>query len=236
MRHVIARILFLVVGILLIAGPASAQKKPVDKDVDKPNDKANDAKMIRAGTLVGKVAAVYEDSRKIRLQLTLVVPKLNAGALAGIQSAQRQMLMARTVQARLQAQQAMMRSEAQLYTLDRRTEHVELMALDDVVVRTARPKEEFDEKGRPKRFTRAELKELKGPDPKEPGYKAEFSDIQTEQVIQVTLVRKKGAPAAKPVRPKKGKDKDKDEYIDVLAGNLPQISRIMILAEPPPSK
>jgi hypothetical protein len=215
----------LVVPILLLAGPAAGQKKDKDKDIDKPA--GNDAKTIKAGVLVGKVMAVYEEKRKIRLQVS--VPKLNPAGINGLANAQRQMAMARSLPARLQAQRAMILAQAQLYTMA--SQDIELEALDDVVVRMARPREEFDDKGKVKKLTKAELKELKG-DPKEPGYKAEFSDVSTEQIIQVQLVKKKGSD--KPVRPKKKKDGDED--VDVLADNLPHISRIMILREPAPSK
>ncbi len=50
----------------------------------------------------------------------------------------------------------------------------------------------------------------------------------------MTLVKKKGAKPV--VRPKKGKAKDLDADIDVLADNLPQVSRIVILRDPPPAK
>ena len=92
-------------------------------------------------------------------------------------------------------------------------------------------------------MSRAQLKEQKGPDPKQPGYKAEFGDIATDQVVQVSLVRKKQQPVLKTApkekdKPKaKGKKKDKDAddpAPDVLGDNLPQVSLVMILADTPP--
>ena len=38
------------------------------------------------------------------------------------------------------------------------------------------------------KLTKAELKELKGPDPKAPGYKAEFGDLTADQVIQADVL------------------------------------------------
>src|SRR5438105_4531354 len=78
-----------------------------------------------------------------------------------------------------------------------------------------------------------DLDALRGPDKKLPGFMAEFSDVQQDQLIQVSLVRKKDAPKVV-VKPKKGKDKDAD--LDPLADNLPQVSMIVILREPPPGK
>jgi len=226
MRRAISWLAAVVVPFVLLAGPAAAQKKKADKDLDK----ANDIKMIKMGVLVGKVRSVYEDKRKISLEIS--VPKLNVGAVQNLLNAQRSMMTARTIQDRLNAQRSMMQAQGQLYTQESKV--IDLEVLDDVLVRSAKPRQEFDDKGRIKKLSKAELKELKGPDPKVPGYKADFADISSDQVIQVSLVRKKGAP--KPARPKKGKNKDLDGDIDVLADNLPQVSRIIILVEPPPPK
>jgi hypothetical protein len=75
------------------------------------------------------------------------------------------------------------------------TQRPQFQAIAAVLVRTAQPREEFDEKGRLRKFTREELKELKGPDPKVPGYKAEFSDLSAGQIVQVSLGKPKGAGA-----------------------------------------
>lgn len=245
MRHALRwTALLLVPAVLLIGSTAEAQKKPnmADKDKDKEKDVTSE-KMIKAGQLVGKVAAVYEDRKVIRLQVTVTYPRLNPGALAQMEMAQVQMIQARVRGDRmgmLQAQQSMLLSQATLYTLQSATQDVELSMVDDAIVRTASPREQFDEKGRVKRLTRAELKELKG-DPKQPGYKAEFGDIATDQVVQVSLVRKKQqpvlktAPKEKPKAKGKKKDKDADDPApDVLGDNLPQVSLVMILADTPP--
>jgi hypothetical protein len=237
MRHAIAWLAALVVPALLLAGPAFAQKgkKPVDKDLDK---NTTSPKMVKAGVLVGKVAAVYEDKRKIRLSVTISYPKLNTGAYTNYLNAQQSLANAiakKDVNGIASAQRSMAQAQAQMYTMESKTQDVELEALENAQIRMAKPRQQFDDKGRIKKFTKAELKELKG-DPKLRGYKAEFSDVQVEQIIEVTLVRKKGVAAKAPRRPKKGKDKDADADVDIMADNLPQASKIMILVEPPPSK
>jgi len=118
------------------------------------------------------------------------------------------------------------------YSVTYADQNVDFKARDDVLVRTARPREAFDDKGKIKKFTKAELKELKG-DPKLPGYKAEYGDLASGQIVEVTLVRKKGAMVVRPkVTAKRKKDMDELEAADALADNMPQISRIVILAEP----
>jgi hypothetical protein len=107
---------------------------------------------------------------------------------------------------------------------EKKTQDVEWNAIDDVKVRMANPPPQFDDKGRPKRYTRKELRELKGDD-KAPGYPAEFSDLKVGQIVQLNLVKKKGAPR---VTPKRGKGADPDpsgEY-------LPKMSMIIILFDP----
>ncbi len=82
---------------------------------------------------------------------------------------------------------------------------VELAVADDVKVRSAVPVQAFDEKGNIKRYTRQQLREMRGTD-RLPGYAAEWSDVQPGQTVLVkvamprkALVRKadpKAAPAA----------------------------------------
>jgi hypothetical protein len=99
-------------------------------------------------------------------------------------------------------------------------------------VRLARPPEQFDDKGKVKRYTAKELKELKGPDPKLPGYQATFSDVREGQIVTVNLVKKKDAPARLPPRRPKNPRDAKDVDANLLLENLPQISQIMVLLEP----
>jgi hypothetical protein len=75
---------------------------------------------------------------------------------------------------------------------------VKVMTTDDVKVRTKNPPVAYDDKGNKKKYTAKELKELKG-DAKLPGYAAEFSDLKQNQVVEVSLVRKKGDKEGKPL-------------------------------------
>jgi len=70
-------------------------------------------------------------------------------------------------------------------------QNVKVTTIDDVKVRTKNPPVAYDDKGNKKRYTPKELKELKG-DSKLPGYNAGFEDLKNNQIVQVTLVRKKG--------------------------------------------
>ncbi len=242
MRHALRWTAALVVpALLLLGGPAGAQKKDKDKDKDKD---VTTEKMIKAGVLVGRVTAVYEDRRTIRMQVTVQLARLNPGSLQSLQQAQLDLARARArgdANGMMSAQRAMLQAQAGLYSIENHPREVELQATDEVVVRTARPRGEFDEKGKLKKLTAKQLKELKGPDPKVPGYKAEFGDLATEQIVQVSLVKKKQtgpAPKPKPLAKKtKGKKKEDDEEaaVDVFADYVPQVSQVVILIDPPPA-
>jgi hypothetical protein len=214
--------------------PAEAQKK----DNLDPKDAKTSPKMIKAGQLVGTVKNIYESKKALRISVTVTTAKLNVNALNGIAQARQayaQALARRPADlaGAQRAQMQLLQHQANLYTYENKKHEVELTTTDEVEVRMRKPKPEFDEKGNVKKFTKKELKELKG-DPKKPGYKADFSDVQPDQVIRVQLVKKKDAP-----RPPARKGK-KDDDIDPLAENLPQVSWIMIeydpaWAPPPPA-
>jgi len=229
-RRMVSWVVALVVPAMFLAGPLVGADKKADKD--KEAEKGD--KWIKSGVMSGKIMTVYEDKRKLRLQISYQVPKFNPGAMAAMQQAQLQMAQARTYAARILAQQQMMAQQGKIYTYEKKTKELEFQAIEDVVVRTSKPREAFDEKGKIKKFTKAELKELKGPDRKVPGYKAEFGDLTADQIVQVTVVRKKGEPAPKrKAKAKKGKEDDLDAD---LIDDTPNVGLIMILADPPPSK
>ncbi len=74
---------------------------------------------------------------------------------------------------------------------------VKVMTIDDVKIRTKNPPVAYDDKGNKKKYTAKELKELKGDDPRLPGYTAEFNDLKQNQVVEVSLVRKKSDKGGK---------------------------------------
>jgi hypothetical protein len=201
------------------AVPKSTSQKT--KDADK--EPINTEKMMKAGSVVGKVLNAMESKKSIRLQLTIPYGKLNPGALQSLQQAQINLMRATSPQGVLQAQQQIARAQATLVEIRTTTKEVEWTAADDVKVRMANPPVQFDDRGQPKKYTQKELREMRGEDKLFP---AEFSDLKQDQIVQVTLVRKKGVPPRRPV--KKGKDVDPD----LLADYLPQMAKIVILAEP----
>lgn len=68
---------------------------------------------------------------------------------------------------------------------------VKAVLTDDVKIRVMIPPPQFDDKGRPKRYTNKELNELKGEDKKSPGFPGTTDDLQANALIRVDLVRTK---------------------------------------------
>jgi hypothetical protein len=221
MRHIPRLAVFLLVVGLVLPVLAADEKKPdPKKDLDKH---VNTEKTIKAGQLTGKILQIYESKKTLRLQVQ--IPQLNQGAVANYANYQQQYALALARGDRNGAANALRNmavQEANLYTMQ--PKDVELTATEDVKVRLLYPPPQFDDKGKIKKYTPKELKELKGPDPKLPGYTGEFSDLQQDQIVQVTLVKKKGeTPPVKPIG-KKGKDAD----VELLKEELPPISLIVV--------
>src|SRR5437588_7848100 len=66
----------------------------------------------------------------------------------------------------------------------------------DAVIRSMQPPEAYDDKGNPKKYTAAELKELKGDNPKLPGYTADFNTLKMGQIVKVHFGKKKDTTKA----------------------------------------
>jgi hypothetical protein len=117
--------------------------------------------------------------------------------------------------------------------LAQRNIDIELQPTDDMKVRTLQLPLDFDEKGRPKKYSARELKDLKGSDPKLPGYTADFDSLKPEQIVKVFLARKKAAKAPPPPQAPRKKGKvDNADAADSKVDNRPEVTMVLILAEP----
>jgi hypothetical protein len=74
---------------------------------------------------------------------------------------------------------------------------VEAEATDTVIVRRKDLPLEYDDKGNVKQYTDQEKKDLRGTNPKLPGYTAKWEDIQTGQKVKLYLKTKKAIDQAK---------------------------------------
>jgi len=107
-----------------------------------------------------------------------------------------------------------------------------LFLKDDVKIRLLNPPEAFDDKGRAKKYTPKELKELKGDDLKTPGYPGDFSDLVNDLIVNVTLMQKPIKPVRGGATGLVGVAGKKDDP-DIAKELGPKISAIVIMGRIP---
>lgn len=225
------RLLGLICLILSMLPLAVAQDKK-DLDKDKKND-AKDEKLVKAVEITGTVTQLGED-KSITVKVTHKYMEPNASAFQNQQNlARRQLDIIRNPNPNERARQLyqlqidIANNQRNLYTAKEKHQDVHFLPADSLILRSAQPPLAFDDKGNPRKYTKAELDELKGADPKLPGYKSEWDQLRTGQIVTVTGARKKDA-ADKP----KVKDLDRDMEKKLLDSDKPIAMMIVIQAEP----
>lgn len=221
-------------ALIFIALPAAADDEKKDakpdpmKEIDKKEVEKHE-KRVKNGVLRGRILSVDESKNVIELELHIPVPRINEGAANALAQAQVNLqaaMIKRDAQGVANAQRSIAAESLKLYKLEEVKRKIQVSPVEDVKVRLANPPPQFDDKGKPKKYTKKELDDMKGPDPKLPGYTADFGDLKADMYVEVTLVKKKDASrgTAKP----SGK-KDKDAENDPLAHLTPEVSMIIIL-------
>jgi hypothetical protein len=84
---------------------------------------------------------------------------------------------------------------SQLYHVHAQHHNIDLLADDDLMVRTMKLPPVFDEKGKPRNYTAKELEKLKGPDRTLPGYISDFAFLAPPQLVEVYITRGEVAKA-----------------------------------------
>jgi hypothetical protein len=214
---------------LLLAVPAAAQKRPA------PPQNAIDADKLASGQFTGFLVTPPGSDRTftVRVQYQDVQLKPNALRTANNQNAHvnRQLQQAARLQQQMaksknpaqqlaqiqrilaQIQVGQLRTQQNLYNVVTRYQDVDFQAEENVKVRTMELPEQFDEKGNVKRYTKEELKQLKGKDTNLPGYESNFESLRAGQLIQVTLAEHKTTKKTT-TSPSPGEAKDKDAKED----------------------
>jgi hypothetical protein len=126
--------------------------------------------------------------------VSIPVRVLNQGVLNNINNLQFRLRFARSPQEAFDLQQQLVRERALLYQVQEQKKQVEIQVAPDMKVRLATPPVTFDEKGKVKRLSAKELQELKGPNPRLPGYLGELSDIRQDSMVTVYLAKSKTPP------------------------------------------
>jgi hypothetical protein len=209
---------------LVLALPAAAQKRAQPKNT-------LDADNLASGQFTGLLLTAPGSDRTftVRVQYQQLQLKPNALRTANNQnnSANRQLQQIARLQQQMarsknpaqqmaqiqriatQMQVGQLRAQNNLYNVVNRTQDIEFQAEESVKVRTMDLPDQFDEKGNIKRYTKEELKELKGKDTKLPGYESAFESLRAGQLIQVTLADHKAKkPTTSPGDAKETTDKD----------------------------
>jgi hypothetical protein len=178
---------------------------------------------VKPGTYTGKLLSVpsADGAFSVEITSTVTVPKPNAQQLIaatakfqtdyqnGLNSIQRDLTNSRSPNDRAYHQRRLgdhlawyQRNHPHYrpggshfpYEAKEVTQVVDFHAAPDLKVRLANPPEVFDDKGKAREYTQAELKKLKGPDPSLPGYEGKKEDLTTGALVKVTLARARTAP------------------------------------------
>jgi hypothetical protein len=190
-----------------------------DDDKASPKDKKDAAdKMINSGQVAGKLVkwGSAGSAKTITVEVVLQVP--NPGGIQTMANLKFQLAdAARDTNAVNRARRvADIQAQMALHEKDLvKNEHhdIEFQPGDDMIVRWRNPPTMLDDKGKPRKLTDKEKKDLKGPDPKLPGYTAAQDDLKNDEIVTVYLAKKK---------------KDKDDKTE----NKPVVTMIVIELEP----
>jgi len=180
------------VCVLLVIFASALSAADDDKTAKDKKDAAE--KKIATGQVSGKLIHWGSDSKNIKLQVTLQVP--NPGGLQTLANLQVQLAdasrdpnpvnRARRI-ADVENQIAVHQKDA----VKSENHDIEFQPGDDLIVRWRYLPVVLDEKGKPKKLSDKEKKELKGDNPKLPGYTASKDDLKNDQGVTVYLSKKK---------------------------------------------
>ncbi len=186
---------------VLLTAPRSfgADAKPAAKDKDN---------LIRLGSVAGVVQGTPGEDGLLKIKVTVRYLQPNVQAQTNLLQQEQQLIArqqaAMTIRDPIRRQQqligiyqsALGMGQTRLFDLKEIKRDLEFETGDDTKYRTAEAPVAFDDKGNPKIYTKAELKELKGPE-NLPGYPAERDALQGGQTVVVTAARRRPAAGEK---------------------------------------
>ncbi len=214
------------IAVCLILLPALT----ADDDTDskpKPDTKEQKQveKLVKSGkSFIGKLVKMNADKRIATVEVSYKTTKQDPHILQNLTNLQLRMADAQRNRNPIERQRQVAQIQLDIEKNTRNlykdaSQKIEFDMPDEMKVRTMLPPVELDDKGKPRRLTEKEKRELKGPDPSLPGYTGDFDSLQPDQTVEVYLAK----------QPSKSKPKDKDT---VTADNTrPRIAMIVILAE-----
>jgi hypothetical protein len=195
----------------------------------KPDSQAKktEEKLLKSRRFLAKLTKLDADKHCLTVDYTYKSLKQDPQTAQHLANLQRQLIQAQRNGNPVDRLAQMIRiqreiEKAKLNLYKNQTEKLVLDAPENMKVRTMLPPLEVDEKGKPRRLTEKEKRELKGPDPTLPGYTAEFDNLQVDQWVEIYLAKQ--SP--------KSKAKEKDQDADNAVPTRPKIAMIVIRAEP----
>ena len=203
-----------------------------DDDGDTPTKpdspvKKTEEKLIKSRRFFAKLTKLDADKHRLTVDFTYKSLKQDPQTAQHLANLQRQLVQAQRNGNPVDRLAQMIRiqreiEKAQLNLYKNQTEKIELAAPENMKVRTMPRPIEVDEKGKPRRLTEKEKRELKGPDPTLPGYTADFDSLQVDQWVEIYLAK----------QPPKSKAKEKDLDADSAEPTRLKVAMIVIRAEP----
>ena len=181
---------------------ALAQDKKPDADKAMPKDDKNlpkdkkDAveKMHVGGQIAGKLIQWGSSDKGFTVQVPVTYYVLDEGQYKALVQSQLDLVKSKNPQEAFNARKAILEHQAKLYAAKTENVNVEFTPAAEMKVRTLHPMV-YDDKGKPKKLTKKELDELKGPDKKLPGYTADVADVKQDMIVTVYIEKKKPAKA-----------------------------------------
>ena len=209
----LVRLLTLVPALMMVLPLFGADKA---LNPDKPSESpAVRAKLLQGDFLQGKLTSIEGegDDKTYILEVNQKAKGVNAQMKQKYEDLTKQWQAAVQAKNNGQAQQVaqqMQETAAKYYEMVDVPYEFALKSDKDLIVRRQKLPPKEPEEGKPAKYTEEELKALKGDDPKVPGYKAEFKDLDKDIPVKVYLDKSKiKAPA-------KDKKKDKDEPDEIV--------------------
>jgi Leucine-rich repeat (LRR) protein len=175
-------------------------------------------RLTPSARLAGKLIRVDRSRKRLTIQLTRGYMVQDPWHTACIVSHQIRLQSAGTIRNPLQRMQYIQDHmnwiayhQKHQYSWRQQNENIEVEAAADVAVRIPVPPAVYDPKsGQQRRPTEVELRKMRGPDPRLPGFTAAFDDLRARQLIEVYLARPetfrldpKDAESGTPEQPKR---------------------------------
>jgi hypothetical protein len=176
-------------------------------------------KKAKAGEpFAAKLIRLDAQKEELSVEVTLKIPQENKGELQNIANLRAQLVGNRDINSVRNIYLQIAQHEQRLITFKEEHKKLELTLNGDTKIRTLLLPVEYDDKGKLRKLTPKELKDLKGPDSRLPGYTADPDALKPNQQVKVYLVKAKhSAKPSSKENPDEPKDKAKVAIVVILS-------------------